>query len=107
MLAFSPAAFCKVTSATSITLKEGFYSQDFTTNKRNKTAIYLKSFKGVKEGVADGAQNFASISNTAYIRFFVKVPRSMELNIYLMNGWGQQTTKTIYVTKASQEGVYT
>ena len=95
------------TSATSMTIKEGFYSQDFTTNKRNKTTIYLKSFKGVKEGVADGAQNFADISSTAYIRFFVSVPRTMELNVYLMNGWGQQTLKTVTVTKSSQEGVYT
>ena len=87
-------------------LKEGFYAQDLTQNGRNKTTFYIKSFKGVKEGVADGAQNFTDISTTAYIRFFVKTPKNIKLNVYIMNGWGEQTKKTVDVS-ASAEGTYT
>lgn len=93
-------------SSYKMTLKEGFYAQDLTQNGRNKTTFYIKNFKGVKSGVTDGAQNFTDISATAYIRFFVKTQKNIKLNVYIMNGWGEQTKKAIDVA-ASPEDTYT
>ena len=61
------------TSATSMTIKEGFYSQDFTTNKRNKILETQKFF-----------HNIQTNSSQKYIPKVVNMFKiSKKLNIFL------------------------
>lgn len=81
-----------------VTINATFYDVAYD---RNSTALSFASFKDNNSTDVDNA----SLIQNGCVRFFVKSPRDVTLNVYLLNGWSSQSTVAVDVTAGAYQEV--